>query len=85
MVKILQPRRVIYEAVSSPSVVTTLLFSATIATYFLESSWKYKPIQRQYIDLVVSIIIYKYWLVAFYLLLHIELPFAPTLWRQRLK
>ena len=57
MVKILQPRRVTYATVFMPSVVTMLLSSVTNATCFLEPSWK-QPAQRQYIDLVVSIVIY---------------------------
>ena len=40
MAKILEPRRLTYATISSPSVVTTLLSSVTIATGFLESSWK---------------------------------------------
>ena len=40
MVKILQPHRVTYATVSSPSVVTTLLSSVNIATCCLESFWK---------------------------------------------
>ena len=80
MVRILQPLRVTYATVSLPSVLTTLLSSVSIATYFLESSFK-QPFQRKYIDLAVSIVIYKYWLFVYYKLLHMELPFSPTLWR----
>ena len=45
MAKILWLRRVTYATVSSPSDVTILLSSVTIAICFLESSWKY-PFQK---------------------------------------